>query len=340
MSTRTVQTVFVIGLGSMGKRRVRNLVRLGVTRIVGFDPRADRRDEAKAQSPRLEVVLDASAGFEAPPDAVVISTPPELHVGYAREAVRRGLPFFMEASVLDHNMKVLASEAAAAGVVAAPSCTLRFQPSVKRMKALVDEGRVGQIFAYTHHSGQYLPDWHPWEDYRRFYAGQRMTGACREIVPFEFAWLTWLAGRVNAVTAMKGRVGDLDVDIDDVYQVLVRHENGALGHLLVDVLSRTAIRRCTIVGSKGVLEWDWSKKRVTLFEAQTRDPIVFEEQSGAVYAGYVHAEAPYVEEMETYLAAVRGERQWPYTLRDDLDGLRLLQAAESSSMAQAAFPDV
>jgi len=36
----------VIGLGSMGKRRVRNLQALGMENIIGFDPRADRRAEA------------------------------------------------------------------------------------------------------------------------------------------------------------------------------------------------------------------------------------------------------------------------------------------------------
>jgi threonine dehydrogenase-like Zn-dependent dehydrogenase len=37
----------VVGLGSMGKRRIRNLKSLGYNDIVGFDKRADRRQEAK-----------------------------------------------------------------------------------------------------------------------------------------------------------------------------------------------------------------------------------------------------------------------------------------------------
>ena len=38
---------FVIGLGSMGKRRVRCLQALNYNDIVGYDPRADRRQEAE-----------------------------------------------------------------------------------------------------------------------------------------------------------------------------------------------------------------------------------------------------------------------------------------------------
>ena len=39
--------ILIVGLGSMGKRRIRNLKRAGVTDIVGFDPREERRQEAE-----------------------------------------------------------------------------------------------------------------------------------------------------------------------------------------------------------------------------------------------------------------------------------------------------
>lgn len=327
---KTVEHALVVGLGSMGKRRVRNLQRLGVATITGFDPRADRREEA-AKAYGITTVDAVDKGFAARPDAVVISTPPDLHVRYAREAVRRGLPFFTEASVVDDEMELLAHEADAARVVAAPSCTMRFQPSIRRMKRLVDDGRIGDVLAFTHHSGQYLPDWHPWEDYRRFYAGQRRTGACREIVPFELSWLTWIVGPVERVVALKGKVGTLDVDIDDAYQLLLHHENGALGHLLVDVLARAPIRRCTLVGSEGTLVWEWSEGGVRLYEANSKTWTTFKEEEGTVQPGYVHAEEPYIDEMRAYLAAVRGDAAWPYSLREDMTMLALLRAAELSS---------
>jgi predicted dehydrogenase len=71
--------VLVIGLGSMGKRRLRNLKALGVAKVAGVDPRADRRAEAAAISPlpTFASADDALRGFA--PDAVVISTPPDRH---------------------------------------------------------------------------------------------------------------------------------------------------------------------------------------------------------------------------------------------------------------------
>ncbi len=326
----TVRSALVIGLGSMGKRRIRNLQRLGLTTIVGFDPREDRRTEASSQY-GVKTVATIEDGFAATPDAVVISTPPDLHVRYARQAVANDLPFFMEASVVDDDMERLREEAERAGVVAAPSCTLRFQPSIKKMKELIDGGRIGDALTYTYHSGQYLPDWHPWEDYRKFYAGQRRTGACREIVPFELVWLTWLLGPVDRITAMKAKVSTLDVGIVDAYQVLVRHRVRTLGPLLVEVLAREAIRRCTIVGSDGTIVWDWSGKRVLLYDAKTKATTEFVEDHGTVHPGYVHAEEPYVDEIRAYLDACDGRAPWPYTLQDDIGILGLLRSAEQSS---------
>lgn len=324
------ERVLVIGLGSMGKRRIRNLKRLGLSSLIGFDPRADRREEVVREY-AIETTEDIESAYATRPDAVVISTPPDLHVRYARDAVRRGLPFFMEASVVDDDMATLADEVEQARVVGAPSCTMRFNPSVKTLKRLVDEGRIGRVLAYTHHSGQYLPDWHPWEDYRRFYAGQRRTGACREIVPFELVWLTWLIGPVTRVGALRAKTSDLDVDIDDVYQLILAHGERLLGHLLVDVVARDPVRRCTVLGTEGNLVWDWSQKRVLLYEASTRQWTTFAEEQGTIQPGYVHAEEPYVDEMRAYLAALRSEAAWPYPLREDIAVLRLLADAERSS---------
>ena len=66
----------VVGLGSMGKRRVRNLQALGHKDIAGFDPRADRREEGASRYgiKTFDTYNKALAEFQ--PDALVISTGP------------------------------------------------------------------------------------------------------------------------------------------------------------------------------------------------------------------------------------------------------------------------
>ncbi len=321
----------ITGLGSMGKRRVRNLQHLQAGDIAGFDPRADRREEA-ASKYGIQTFSDFDEACNTfKPDAVVISTPPDLHVQYAKLALQNGHHYFSEASVVDDGMdELIALSHANPELVAAPSCTLRYHPSIQTIKQLVDDD-FGKPLLLTYHSGQWLPDWHPWEDYRSFYVARRATGACREIVPFELSWLTWIIGPIAMVTGMRDKLSTLDVDIDDAYQVLLKFESGALGHLLVDVIARSPVRYFRLCSERATIEWDATgTKQVRIFRAGG-DWEIIPEPERIQEPGYVYSENPYIDEMRDFIAACRGEKPWGYTLAQDKATLDLLQQIETSS---------
>jgi len=322
----------IVGLGSMGKRRVRNLQYLKAGEIAGFDPRADRRAEAadKYQIPTFGDFDEACASFA--PDALVISTPPDLHLRYARLALENNRHYFSEASVVDDEMdELIALSGEHPGVVAAPSCTLRYHPSIQTIKRLVESEEFGKPLLLTYQAGQWLPDWHPWEDYRSFYVSKRETGACREIVPFELSWLTWLLGPISVITGMRGKLSTLDADIDDAYQVLFKFRSGTLGHLLVDVIARAPVRSLRLLSEHSTIEWDATKSAVRLFRAATQAWEEIPEPERIQEPGYVYAENMYIEEMRDFVAACRGEKAWGYTLEDDKRILNLLSVIEESS---------
>ena len=329
--------ILIVGLGSMGKRRIRNLKRAAVTDIVGFDPRAERREEA-AQKYGIETVASFEAGLASNPDALIISTPPDMHMGYAKAAVEAGKHFFAEAGTTTEGMKDVEQIAAKRGLVAAPSCTMRYQPSIKRMKELVDAGRIGKVLTYTHHCGQWLPDWHPEEDYRKFYVSRRATGACREIVPFELTWVNWLLGEpVTRVAGMKAKLSALDCDIDDVYHLLVAYNSGVIGHIQVDVLARVPVRHIRIIGQSGTLEWSITEKTLRLYEVSTKDWTTFQEPKPRIEKGYseMSNETMYDEEIAAFIAATKGEARWSNSMDDDYRTLQALVAAEQSDAEQS-----
>ena len=45
------------------------------------------------------------------------------------------------------------------------------------VKRLLAENGVGRIIAARVEAGQYLPDWHPWEDYRQSYSARAISAA-------------------------------------------------------------------------------------------------------------------------------------------------------------------
>ena len=207
---------------------------------------------------------------------------------------------------------------------------MRFHPSIQVMKRLVDEGAIGKVLAFNYHSGQYLPDWHPYEDYRKYYVAKHETGGCREIVPFELSWITWLMGPVRSISCILGKLTKLEIDIDDIYQLLLQFESGAIASMQVDVISRVAYRYFKMISEEGVIVWDWNRRMVSLYTASSKEWKEYPQSSGKVVEGYVMEDDMYVTEMQHFVGAIQGKHKYMYSLEDDKRILELLNAAEKS----------
>ncbi|HEV3069833.1 MAG TPA: Gfo/Idh/MocA family oxidoreductase [Solirubrobacteraceae bacterium] len=323
--------ILVVGLGSMGRRRLRNLRYLGVKQLAGVEPAPARRAEVAGEF-GIPAFATLPEGLAWEPEALVISTPPDQHVGYAIEAARRGLPFFTEAGTAVARMDELIATVRDSRSLGAPSCTLRFHSAVQLMRARLAEGAIGRPLFVTNDVGQYLPDWHPWEDYRSYYVAQRHTGAAREIIPFELNWLTSLFGPLADFSCFRDKLSQLDVDIDDYYAALLRFQNGVQGTLVVDVISRPALRRARIVGEEGTLEWDWNGRCMREWQVGNGSWIEHPDpQPIAGPGGEWVSENMYIEEMRGYLRAIDGREAWPLSLEDDLALVETLDAFDAAS---------
>ena len=184
---------YVIGLGSMGKRRVRCLMALGVKpeEIWGTDSRADRLEEAKEKYGINVVSNESEVDFDKI-DAIIVSLPPDKHKIGVDVAVKYNKPVFVEASVLLEETKEIRE--ASKNIFVAPSCTFVFHPMIKEIKKIINSNKLGKVCNFSYHSGQYLPDWHPWEDVNDFYVSNPSTGGAREIVPYELTWSCYEGG--------------------------------------------------------------------------------------------------------------------------------------------------
>lgn len=325
----------VVGLGSMGKRRIRNLRALGMADIAGVDPRADRRDEA-AQKYGVAIYAEFAAAVEGfRPDVVVISTPPQHHMTHAWASFERGIPCFIEASVVDAERILALHEAASTSpVLVAPSCTMRYFPGPRKVKELIRAGVIGRPLNFNYYFGQYLPDWHPLEHIEDFYVSNRDTGACREIVPFELTWLNDVFGHPEPLACVRAKLSDMNADIDDVYHCVVGYPGGVLGNLTVEVLARPhALQDMRVAGSEGFLVFNAHERFVRYANLEGRDWTQFDLNSGTVETGYIYAEEPYIAEMREFLEAVRQRDKslFPNTLLDDYHVLQTLYGLEELS---------
>jgi predicted dehydrogenase len=314
-----------VGLGSMGKRRIRCLRALGELDIVAFDPRQDRRDEAQKLY-GVTPIDSFEKGLELKPDAVLVSTPPDMHYPFVKAALDRGMHTFCEANIISDGANELMALGESKKITAAPSATFRFHPLYQRLKQLVTEGDAfGKPLAMTFHMGNYILDWHPWEGLN-FYAGRKATGACREMIPFEFEWMQWIFGPVQSVQCTLGKHLDLATDMDDAYAVVAKFESGLLATVMVEVIARYPVRHGRLMSQRGNISWDFDTNLLRHYDGETQ---AWREYKAAG-RGF-NIEEMYVAEIDAFLKACRKEEPWTHTYHHDRDLGRILLACEKSS---------
>lgn len=294
----------VLGCGSIGKRHVRNLLLLGQKDVLAFDPREDRRAEAEA----LGVTTTGSIEgvWDAKPEAVLVTSPSKLHVGTALAAAERGIHMFIEKPVSDvHDAELdrLVTIAREKKLVTLVGCNLRFHPGLANAKRVLDSRRLGRVVSCRAEFGQYLPDWHPWEDYRKGYSARKDLGGGVVLDAIhELDYVRWLMGDVVSVGALAGHLSHIEIDTEDTASILLRFASGAFGEIHLDYVQRTYTRACQIVGDEGTLAWEFGKLgEVRVFEAKTK---AWEVIPGP--AGW-EPNTMYVDEMRHFLSCLEGK---------------------------------
>ena len=325
--------ILVIGLGSMGKRRIRNLQALGLTTVFGFDKREDRTKEASSLY-NISCFTDFDEALKkVSPKAFVISLPPDIHHVYMKKAIELNIPFFVEASVVDTDMEVIIAAAKSKKVFAAPSSTMYFHPAIKKIVELVRSNYLGDISNVLYHMGNYLPDWHTYEKVSDFYVSKKETGGAREIVPFELTWITKLFGFPKQLVSTVKKTIEIEgaKEIDDTYNSILDYGKYTM-MLTVDVVTRSAVRRLLINGSLRQLEWDWNDQCIRVFhhDKQTWEKFTYEALSAASGYNKNITEQMYIDEMNAFLKGIENPSSYVNTLEEDHKVLKVLYLMERS----------
>lgn len=312
----------------MGKRRIRNLFAAGEKNIIGFDLSPERRREAE-ETYHIKTTSNFANLSSDSFDAMIISTPPDKHGDYIRFALRHKKHFYTEVGTNDDGYAEIFS--AKKGLVMAPSSTfLHFHP-IRLIKEYVMRGDIGKMLLFDYHVGQYLPTFHPWEDYRKIYISKKETGSCRTLFLFECVWLNFLVGSTMAdIFGMVGKVSDLEMTADDFLSASIQYKNNVRGSMLIELLSRKPERFLRLIGSLGVLEWDWLSSTIRVYDASGKKKTI-SVRKGNPAKGYLATEEMYNAEIKSFVDAIKGTSKYPFTFKEDLENMKMLQKLEAGN---------
>ncbi len=296
---------------------------------IGFDLRADRRAEAEGLY-GIRTVASFEDGMDSDPDAILISTPPDQHVAYCLAAIAAGKPFFAEETVMldPEGVTPVLAALKQRPVLAASSCTMRFHPAIQQIRAVLQSGEIGRPLAFTALSLSYLPDWHPWEQVQDFYVASRVSGGGREMAIFDLDWIEWLFGNMTTVMAEVSKVSQIPADIDDVFHLLGRFGGGLPGSFTSSVAFPVSGRTLEVACENGQIIWDSRAHRVMVYSAADGKWQHYMETASREHS----YDRMYIDEIEHFLQAMRGEVTYMRDFHDVKRMLEVLCAIERSAI--------
>ena len=292
--------VLVAGLGSIGMRHSRNYKALGCG-VSGFDPSEARRKTFEDEIGG--VAFDSyELALSSGPDLVAITSPNIYHMPQAFAAVRSGCRALFIEKPLGTDLaeaREFAALAKETGCYVHVGSNWKFHPAFQRMKSWLADGRLGIVTGAQVLAGQWLPDWHPWEDYRQMYAARKSLGGGAIFDTHELDYLRWLLGPIQSFNGFKAHSGALETETEDVAACVMRFKGGVLGVLLTDYIQRVGRRRYHVSGSEGTMEWDLSTNRLVFSRSGTPKAEVVDTKVDDLNQMYLDQSRRILEDLQT-----------------------------------------
>jgi predicted dehydrogenase len=325
----------IAGLGSIGRRHLQNLLALGETDILLYRTRKSTLPEEGLQS--FPVETDLQTALEYKPDAVIVSNPTALHLETALPAARAGCHLFLEKPVSHswEGIPALQEAVRRSGSRVLVGYQFRFHPGLQCVRRRLLDGAIGRPISVRAHWGEYLPGWHPWEDYRNSYSSRPdLGGGVILTLSHPLDYLRWLFGEVDSLWAFSGRLSDLDIKVEDTAEIGLSFQRGFIGSIHLDYNQRPPEHWLEVIGTQGSLRWDNADGAVRLYRAasQAKEPggewetIPFGEEGKPFERNEL-----FLAEMRHFTEVARGEAQPLCSLEDGLRALELALAAQQSA---------
>lgn len=330
--------ILIAGLGSIGRRHLRNLLTLGERDILLY--RTHRSTLPDEELAGLPVESDLDTALAQKPDAVIISNPTALHLEVAIPAALAGCHLFLEKPI-SHSLERIAELRAAVqkgGGQVLVGFQFRFHPGLRQVKRWLEAGEIGRPLSVRAHWGEYLPGWHPWEDYHQGYSARAdLGGGVVLTLCHPLDYLRCLLGEVSELWAFTGSLSDLKLNVEDTAEIGLRFAGspgtypGALGSVHLDYNQRPAAHRLEIVGTGGTILWDNASGAAQLITAGYSD-----KSATPLQTRYFNPPDDFernhlfLEQMRHFIDVINGHSHPLCTLQDGIKALELALSVHQS----------
>ena len=272
--------ICLVGRGSIGACHLRNLNSLGQKNIIAYSENSNKEKDEEYINTYGVKTFNSIEGIKCSnPYAFIIANPTSKHIETAQLAIAMNSHIFMEKPVSNglKGIDELREKIHKKKLTFFLANNFRFHPVIIKLKELIEKNEFGDIYFARIMAGQYLPDWHPWEDYRQGYSARKdLGGGVVLTLQHEIDYAYWLFGEFKGIKSKVKKMSQLETDVEDIASIILETKTDHLVEIHLDYLQRPPKRTIHIQGSKGSIDYKFGDEYLQFynFNKQTYDNIL------------------------------------------------------------------
>ncbi len=320
--------VLVVGGGSIGKRHIRNLLHINFNSddIHCVEPREDRVEELNK--------LGIKDTYESLNEALkknnytfsILCSPTIFHIDQAISLAREKINIFIEKPLSADLNKIdeLLAQVEKNKIRVGIAYVFRFSPLVGKVKEILNTNLLGKLLYFRGEFSEYLPDFHPYEDYRTFYMAKKELGGGSILDQSHIIDLAYyLLGDFKSVFAFNSKVSNLEINTDDIAEMLIETKNGVVGTIHTDIIGRNHKKELEIKGELGNITINFYENSVNFYSASDKNTIIYNKFEKDFNQNYIL-------ELKNFIMYCQGKEEIKTSLSDSIKIMKLIFAAQKS----------
>ena len=299
-----VNKAIIIGCGSIGQRHIRNLRHIGIKTIFALRTRKGHHQDLPSDLGVIEL-NNWNDVLKEKPEIAIISNPTSLHLETAKKLIPfvKGIliekPLSNSLKGVDQFVNLVNKN----NSVIFMGHNLMFHPIIESIKNFIFLKNLGRIINMQCQVGHWLPDWHPYEDFKNSYsAKKKLGGGVALTLIHEIHLAIEFAGKPLEVFGMKSNSSLLEIDkkIDVISDIMIRHNSGCISQIHLDYIQNPSHRSGLITFEKGWISYDFNNKNAIAQKSNNKLPFELwsdkNYNSNEMYLNQLKCFIDYVEE--------------------------------------------
>lgn len=260
-------------------------------------------------------------------DHAIIASPSSFHIADTLKMVEAGCNCLVEKPLSNNleDVSELQSKALRTEQIIQIGYNLRYDSCLIKAKELIDKEIYGSLLGIRCEFGQYLPDWRPNQDYTKSVSAKSSLGGGILLeMSHEIDYISWIAGPTTWVSAWTGRIGNLDIDVEDtaLLHLGINHKNReVIASISLDFIRKDRTRKCSFICDKGTIIWDGINS--TLTGVTTESKLLAEGKKDRNYT--------YTMQFQDFLSCIKIRKQPMNNIESSLEVLKIIEKSRLSS---------